>query len=101
MERVPRQHMKAHRLIIISLVLLVAASAFAHGGHKHQYLGFVKSVQANDLVVTTTDKHEMTFTLTQSTAFSGGTRADLTAGTRVSVYVENDGKTAKTIKLAK
>ena len=93
--------MKAHRLIIISLVLLVSVSAFAHGGHKHQFLGFVKSLNADALVVTTTEKKDVTFTLTAETTFSGGTRADLAAGKRVSVSVENDGKTAKTIKLAK
>lgn len=102
---VRRETMKLHRLISISVLSLVlAASAFAHGGHKHQFLGTVKAVNENQLVVTTTDQEEVAFTLTGKTKFSRGTaaasKADLAAGVRVSVYVENDGKTARTVKIA-
>lgn len=98
--------MKLHRLIIISIVTLaLAATALAHGGHKHQFLGTVKALNANRLVVTTTEKTDVTFTLTEKTKFSKGTNAatkgDLKQGVRVSVYVENDGKTARTVKIAK
>ena len=98
--------MKLHRLIIISLVTLaLATTAFAHGGHKHQFLGTVKALSENQLVVTTTEKREVTFTLTEKTTYSKGTSAasrnDLQEGVRVSVYVENDGKTATTVKIAR
>ena len=96
--------MTLHRLIIISsLALLVATSALAHGGHKHQFLGTVKSLQEDRLVITTVDKTEATFVLTSRTAISASgrpaSRAELKEGTRVSVYVENDGRTAATIKI--
>ncbi len=97
--------MKPHRLILISiLALAIATTALAHGGHKHQFLGTVKALHENHLVVTATDNAEVTFTLTDATLYTKGTSAatkgDLRAGVRVSVYVENDGKTAKTIKIA-
>ena len=97
--------MKRHRLIILSiLTLALAATALAHGGHKHQFLGTVKAVNGNQLAVTTTDGGDVTFTLTDATSYTKGngaaTKADLKAGVRVSVYVENDGRTAKTIKIA-
>ena len=93
------------RIFASVLALVLATTALAHGGHKHQFLGTVKTLQENNLVVTTTDKADVTFTLTANTTFTKGTatatRADLAAGARVSIYVENDGKTAKTIKIAK
>ena len=97
--------MKLHRLVLLSLITLaVAATALAHGGHKHQFLGTVKALHANHLVVDTTDGKEVTFTLTEKTRYTKGTaaatKADLKEGVRVSVYVENDGKTATTIKIA-
>ncbi|MGZ5443075.1 MAG: hypothetical protein ACXW5U_13225 [Thermoanaerobaculia bacterium] len=97
--------MKPHRLIITSIVALaIAATALAHGGHKHQYLGTVKVLHENALVVTTTDDTDVTFTLTEKTKYTKGTsaatKADLRQGVRVSVYVENDGKTATTVKIA-
>ncbi len=96
--------MKLHRLIIISIVTLaVAATALAHGGHKHQFLGTVRTLNGNQLVVATTDDQNVTFTLTDKTRYSKGSssasRADLKPGVRVSVYVENDGTTARTIKI--
>lgn len=97
--------MKLHRLIITSIVALaVAATALAHGGHKHQFLGTVKALQENHLAVTTSDGKDVTFTLTEKTKYTKGTspaaKADLREGVRVSVYVENDGKTATTVKIA-
>ena len=97
--------MKLQRLIITSiLALIVSTTAFAHGGHKHSYLGTVKALHENHLVVTTTADGEKTFTLTEKTKYSKGSSAaaktDLTEGVRVSVYVENDGQTATTVKIA-
>ncbi|HEX6099859.1 MAG TPA: DUF5666 domain-containing protein [Thermoanaerobaculia bacterium] len=97
--------MKLHRLLIAAIVTLaLAATALAHGGHKHQFLGTVKALHENQLVVTTTDDQEVTFTLTDKTRYTKGaaaaTKADLKAGVRVSVHVENDGKTATAVKIA-
>ena len=97
--------MKLHRLTLVSiLALAIAATAFAHGGHKHQFLGTVKALHANHLVVTTTDNAEVAFVLTEKTKFAKGasaaTKGDLKEGVRVSVYVENDGKTAATVKIS-
>jgi uncharacterized cupredoxin-like copper-binding protein len=92
------------RLLPALLALAIAATALAHGGHKHQFLGTVKALQANTLAVTTTDGKETTFTLTDKTRYTKGTaaatKADLKEGTRVSVHVENDGKTATAVKIA-
>lgn len=86
------------------LSLLLATIALAHGGHQHNYLGTVKALQESQLVVTTKDNKEVTFTLTDATAYTRGgaaaTKADLKEGVRVSVGVANDGKTATTIKIA-
>jgi predicted MarR family transcription regulator len=91
-------------LLTIVIALAVAATALAHGGHKHQFLGTVKTLHENHLVVNTTDGKEVTFTLTEKTRYTKGsaaaTKADLREGVRVSVSVENDGKTATTIKIA-
>ena len=85
-------------------LLLLASLAFAHAGHQHHFLGTVKSLAANDLVVTTTDNAERTVVLTDQTTVLRGdaaaSRADLTPGTRVSVEVASDGHTAVVIKLA-
>jgi hypothetical protein len=100
---VPPTTMK-HRLLPALLALAIAATALAHGGHKHQFLGTVKALHDNHLAVTTTDGKEETFTLTDKTRYTKGTaaatKADLKEGARVSVHVENDGKTATTVKIA-
>jgi hypothetical protein len=97
--------MKLHRILVLTIVALaIASSAFAHGGHKHQFLGTVKAVQSDQLVVTTTDDKEVTFTLIGGTTYTKGaspaTKADLQAGVRVSVHVQDDGKTATAVKIA-
>jgi hypothetical protein len=102
---VPLTTMKLHRILVLTIVALaIAATAFAHGGHKHQFLGTVKGVQGDQLVVTTTDDKDVTFTLTGATTYTKGaspaTKADLKAGVRVSVHVENDGTTATAVKIA-
>jgi YHS domain-containing protein len=89
--------MKAHRLILISvLTLLAAATAFAHHTDDSPIVGTVKSLQANRLVVTTSENAEVTFTLTEKTKYS---KAELAPGVRVSVSVDHDGKTATAVKI--
>src|SRR3954470_6973032 len=70
---VPVTTMKLHRILVLTiLALAIAATAFAHGGHKHQFLGTVKAVQGDQLVVTTTDDKDVTFTLTGATTYTKG-----------------------------
>ena len=85
------------------VALFISAAVFAHDGHVHQILGTVKEVQGEQMVVTTKDGKEVTVHLTEKTKFEKAgdpaTRKDLTAGARVSVHLENDGKSAATIKI--
>lgn len=84
-------------------VIFVAATLLAHGGHVHNFLGTVKSVAGDELVITTPDHKDVAFVLTSSTTYvrEGKTarRDDLAAGLRVSVHVADDGRTATSIKL--
>lgn len=90
-------------LALALLSLLVASAALAHGGHKHQFLGTVDSVAADELVVTTRENETITFKLTARTKYLKGTetasRDDLRNGSRVSITVENDGRTVVTVKI--
>ena len=92
-------------LIVLFLLFGITASALAHGGHQHNFLGTVKAHQDKDLVITTVGKKEVTFTLTEKTKLLKGTKpaekSDLKPGVRVSVSVENDGKTATVVKIGK
>jgi hypothetical protein len=84
------------------LVLLASSAALAHGG-SGKLLGIVKEVHEEHMVVTSTDGHEVTVQLTEKTTYEKAnktaTRADLTVGSRVSVQLEKDGKTAVTVKI--
>ncbi|HEX8170912.1 MAG TPA: hypothetical protein VF824_10270 [Thermoanaerobaculia bacterium] len=80
------------RTLAATILLLGTVSAFAHAGHQHKILGTVKSLQENRLVVTAREGSDVAVTLTPSTSFERGTRADVTAGTRISVEVDNDNR---------
>jgi len=86
-------------------LLLFAATAFAHAGHQHHFLGTVKSLQSTQLVITTTAGQDAAFTLTDTTSVTRDgapvARTELTSGRRVAVYVADDGKTAVSVKVAK
>ena len=90
-------------ILAVSLIILSTA-AFAHGGHKHAFLGTVKAVSADQLTIETKEGQPATFTLTGKTEYlrdgKAAHREDLTAGLRVSVHVADDGKTATSVKLA-
>lgn len=92
------------RLLALAL-LLITVSAFAHGGHQHQFLGTVKSLTDAQLVITTTAGKDADFVMTSTTAVSRDgapvARTELTSGRRVAVYVANDGKTAVSVKVGK
>lgn len=83
----------------------IAATAFAHAGHQHHFLGTVKTLHDAELVITTTAGHDAAFTMTTDTAVTRDgapvARTELTSGRRVAVYVANDGKTAVSVKVGK
>jgi hypothetical protein len=96
--------MKSFRFFIAAIALLTSSALFAHGGHKHSYLGTVKLLHENHLVVNLKDAGEKTFVLTKDSQLvkgdKGASREDLIAGARVSVYVQNDDSTVTTVKIA-
>ena len=85
--------------------LLAAVLLFAHAGHVHNFLGTVKTADAQHLVITTEHGKQAEFKLTTNTRYmrngAKAKNADLVRGLRVSVYVEDDGKTAKMVSLAR
>ncbi len=82
-----------------------AGAAFAHGGKSHQLLGTVKELHENHLVVTSTDGHEVTVALTETTQYEKdkkpAARSDLEPGVRVSIKLTEDDKSAVKIKIGK
>jgi uncharacterized protein DUF5666 len=91
------------RKLTALLLLLIAATAFAHAGHVHKYLGTITAIHDDQVVIHTTDGKDVTFVVTTATAFKRGDadakRADMTKGTRVSVELALDGKSATLVKL--
>jgi hypothetical protein len=89
---------------MLFLTAFVAASAFAHEGHVHNFLGTVKAVDGEHLVITMEDAKQVEFVLNDATTYSrngkSARKADLVRGLRVAVHVADDGKTATSIKLA-
>jgi hypothetical protein len=93
-------------LLVVILTLVIAlptAPAFAHGGHSHRLMGTIKSLDHDTLVVTATDGHEVAVTLTAKTRYEkdgkAAERSALAVGTRVSIQLAEDEKTAVTIKI--
>ena len=93
----------AFLLITVLITILAAGAAHAHGGKSHLLLGTVKLLHENHLVVTATDGHEVTVTLTPTTQYEKdkkpARRSDLKPGTRVSIKLTEDDKTAVKIKI--
>lgn len=89
--------------VFLLAATFAAGAAFAHGGKSHQLLGTVKELHENHLVVTATDGHVVTVKLTKSTQYEKdrkpAMRAALAAGTRVSIQLTEDDKTAVKIKI--
>lgn len=93
--------MKHTRLILVAiLALAVAAVAAAHSEHKHPVTGTVKMLHENHLAINTSENKHLTVHLTDKTVLTKGTRADLKAGTRVTVVLQDDGKTATSVEIA-
>ena len=92
------------KLASLFLGLLIGTSALlAHGANAHKLLGTVKEVHEQHLVVTTKDGKEVTLQLTAKTKYEkagkAGTKDQLAAGDRVAVQLEEDDKTAATIRI--
>ena len=92
------------RIFVLLLIATFAAgAAFAHGGKSHQLLGTVKELHENHLVVTATDGHVTAVTLTKATLYEKdkkpATRAALAVGSRVSIQLTEDNKTAVKVKI--
>ena len=91
--------------LLLFALLFVSATAFAHAGHGHHFLGTVKSLQGLQLVITTKAGADAAFTLTDATSVTRDgapvARTELTSGRRVAVDVANDGKTAVSVKVGK
>ena len=91
------------RKLTALFIFLVAATAFAHAGHLHKYLGTITAIHDDQVVIHTTDGKDVTFVVTKETAFKRGDadakRADMTNGMRVSVELALDGKSATVVKL--
>ena len=85
------------------LFSLVTATVLGHAGEVHTYLGTVRSLDGDQAVITTKDGKEVPVTLTDETKYWRGTapahRSDLAVGTRVSVEIGMDGKSATNVKI--
>ncbi|HEX2061815.1 MAG TPA: hypothetical protein VHK90_13835 [Thermoanaerobaculia bacterium] len=94
------------KIVLCSLVLLVALNAFGHAGEVHKYMGTVASVNGDGtFVLKKTDGTSLRVEVSSRTAFvfangSAAPRAELAAGKRVVVTISTDGRTASEIKFA-
>ena len=95
------------RITIVSLLILLTATfAFAHAGEVHTQLGTITAIHADgSFVMKMTNGKERTVLVAKSTTYthSDGHKAnhsELAAGTRVSVKISKDGKTALNVKFA-
>jgi hypothetical protein len=92
---------KITALVLVSV--FAAAAASAHGSNAHKVLGVVKEVHEEHLMVTTREGKEVTLDLTARTKYEkagkAATKGDLATGARVSVQLEEDDKTAATVKI--
>ena len=92
------------RLMTLTL-FLIAASAFAHAGHMHTYMGTVTMLHGdNAFMIKTTDGKDVTVETSPKTEFTTGEghaakKSDVTVGARVVVKMEIDGKTAASVKI--
>ena len=101
------------RIAVVVAVVTTAVTAFAHGGHDHgggnHLMGTVKSVTDNELVVTTSDGHDVTVAIIADTkverAGAPAKSSDIKAGDRAVVQTmgsaDAGGMHAMLIKLGK
>jgi hypothetical protein len=95
--------MRKHVAWTLLSLLLVAATAFAHGANSHRLMGTVKGVQDDQLTVTTTGGEDKVVLLVADTKYEKDQkpvdRAALATGARVSIDLREDDKTAVKIKI--
>jgi hypothetical protein len=79
-------------LLALAGALVVAPSAVAHEGHRHQEMGTVAAIDAAKLVLAPTEGENRTFLLSAATRYlRGGSevrREDVTTGERAVVVYE-------------
>lgn len=89
--------------LALAALMLSTAAAYAHQGVEHTILGTVKEIAERQLVVAKQDGKMMTIVLTEQTKYtkakSEAKHSDLAVGSRVSIEVEEDGKTAVSVKI--
>ena len=87
----------------LALFTLFTTTLLAHAGEVHTYLGTIKSLSGNEMVITDREGEVRSITLVKETKYWKGTvaatRADLVVGGRVSVEIGVDGRTATTVKI--
>ncbi len=94
------------KLILLSLLLLVALNAFGHAGEVHTYMGTVTALHDDgSFMLEKTDGKTVHVAVSEQTAYvfadgRAATRAELVVGKRVVATISKDGRTATTIKLA-
>lgn len=94
------------KIVLVSLLLLVALNAFGHAGEVHKYMGTVASMNDDgSFLLKKTDGATMRVEVSNKTVYvfsngSAATRAEIAAGKRVVVTISTDGKTASEIKFA-
>ena len=93
------------RLATFALLFLVAASALAHAGEVHTYMGTVKAIHGDDFVMKTTAGKEINVETTSNTKFLHADNhvaklSELVVGSRVVVRMSKDGKTAASVKMS-
>lgn len=90
---------------MIFLVLL-SATAFAHAGHVHTYMGTVTMLHGdNNFMMKTSAGKEISVQTTEKTTFlhadnRRATKSELAVGMRVVVKMSTDGKTAASVKMS-
>lgn len=86
-----------------AMFTLLTSALLGHAGEVHTYLGTIKSLSEDQMVITDKDGKEHSVTLTNETKYWRGTtpasKADLSEGARVSVEIGVDGKSATTVKM--
>lgn len=92
-------------ILVLAALTLSTAAAFAHQGVDHTILGTVKEVSQEHMVVTKKDAKEVRILLTRETKYTkakakaDAKHSDLAVGSRVSIQVTEDGKTALSVKI--
>jgi len=87
-----------------ALLFFVAASALAHAGEVHTYMGTVTALHGHHFMMKTTSGKEIDVETTSSTKFLHADNhpaklSELVIGSRVVVKMSKDGKTATSVKM--